>query len=99
VTDDRDRLDLLGRRFPPAFEVRVLELGPGRSRPYCEADWRDALVVVERGELELEGLGGRRERFRLGAVLSLAGLGLRNVRNPGAEQAVLVAVSRRMERS
>jgi hypothetical protein len=57
-------------------------------------EWRDALVVVGRGEVELEFAGGARRRFACGAVLCLARLSLRTLRNPGAEPALLVAVTR-----
>jgi uncharacterized protein YxjI/quercetin dioxygenase-like cupin family protein len=88
------RLSVLGRPLPPEFELRTVALAPGRTRPYDEHEWRDALVVVERGEIELERLTGARRRFRAGAVLWLAGLPLRALRNPGPEPAVLAAVSR-----
>jgi hypothetical protein len=78
-----------------SFDVRVVELPPGGERASGAAEWRDALVLVDRGEVELDCLGGSRHRFRRGAVLSLGGLPLRTLRNPGAEPAVLVAVSRR----
>jgi glyoxylate utilization-related uncharacterized protein len=57
-------------------------------------DWRDALVLVVRGEIDVEARGGR-ERFARGAVLSLSGLPLRALRNQGAEPAELLAVRRR----
>jgi hypothetical protein len=90
-----DRLSLLGRRLPPGFEVRAVAVAPGRERPYHEADWLDALVVIERGEIELECLGGTRRRFARGDVLWLGGLPLRALRNYGRGPAVLAAVSRR----
>ena len=68
---------------------------PGRARDYDEDVWRDALVVVVRGEIELEARSGGRERFARGAVLSLAGLPLRALHNPGVEPAELFAVRRR----
>lgn len=77
------------------FERRLVAVPPGGARDYDEADWRDALVLVVRGEIELEERGGRRERFARGAVLSLAGLGLRALHNRGAEPAELVTVRRR----
>jgi hypothetical protein len=77
------------------FDRRVVRVPPGRARDYDEADWRDALVVVVRGEIELEARTGRRERFVRGAVLSLAGLPLRALHNRGPEAAELVAVRRR----
>jgi hypothetical protein len=77
------------------FDRRVVSVPPGRARTYDEADWRDALVLVVRGEIELEARGGSRQRFARGAVLSLAGLSLRALHNRGAEPAELVAVRRR----
>ena len=72
------------------FERRIVSVPPGGSRAYDEADWRDALVVVVRGEIELGG-----KRFGCGSVLSLAGLGVRALHNRGAEPAELIAVRRR----
>jgi hypothetical protein len=85
----------LGRHLPPAFELRVVAVAPGSERPYDAAEWRDALVVVEEGEIELEALSGSRRRLPLGAVLWLAGLPLRALHNPGPETTLLAAVSRR----
>jgi quercetin dioxygenase-like cupin family protein len=81
--------------MPAVFDVRVVEVAPGGERVSHEAEWRGALVLVDRGEIELDCLGGSRRRFARGAVLSLEALPLRALRNPGAEPAVLVAVSRR----
>jgi hypothetical protein len=88
------RLSFLGKRLPPAFELRVVAVAPGRTLVYEEAEWHDALVVVERGEIALESLGGRRTRFGCGDVLSLDGLSLRALHNAGGGHAVLVAVRR-----
>jgi hypothetical protein len=71
------------------FEGRIVSLPPGGALDYDEEDWRDALVLVARGEIELGG-----ERFGRGSMLSLAGLALRALHNPGAEPAELVAVRR-----
>jgi hypothetical protein len=71
------------------FERRTVSVPPGGVLEYDEADWRDALVLVVRGEIELG-----RERFGRGSVLSLAGLPL-SLRNRGAEPAELLAVRRR----
>jgi hypothetical protein len=89
-----DGLSLLGRPLPPAFELHVVVVAPGRARAYDGAEWRDAMVVVERGEIELEWLSGERRRFGAGAVLWLDGLSLRALHNQGRAPAVLVAVSR-----
>ena len=76
------------------FDRRVISVPPGCALDYDEADWRDALVVVVRGEIQLETRGSR-ERFARGAVLSLAGLSLTALHNRGEEPAELVAVRRR----
>ena len=64
------------------------------TRPYRSAEWRDALVVVESGELELESSDGTRWAFAAGTVLWLAGLRLRALHNPRADIALLAAISR-----
>jgi hypothetical protein len=89
-----DGLSLLGRPLPPAFELHVVVVPPGGARPFDAAEWRDALVVVERGEIELEWLSGERRRLGTGAVLWLDGLSLRALHNRRREPAVLVAASR-----
>jgi hypothetical protein len=77
------------------FELRAVSVAPGGERPYDAAEWRDVLVVVGRGRVELESRSGRRHAFGRGETLWLSGLPLRAVRNPGRETAVLIAVSRR----
>jgi hypothetical protein len=97
VTEDRgrERVTFLGREVPPPFEMQTIGVLPGGVRAYEEAEWRGALVVVERGVIELEGIRGGRRRFEAGAVLWLSGLPLRALHNSGSEPAVLVAVTRR----
>jgi len=73
------------------FDVRRVAVAPGCALAYDEADWRGALVVVERGRIELEGMGGGRRTFERGAVLWLVGLPLRALHNHGPERAVIVA--------
>jgi Cupin domain len=80
---------------PLRFDYRAVAVEPGGARIYSESEWHDAIVVVGRGEIELEALGGNRHRFRCGDVLCLSGLRLRSLHNRGTEPAVLVAVSRR----
>lgn len=93
--DDPDRLSFLDKPLPPGFEMRVVKVAPGGMRAYREAEWRDALVVIERGRIQLEGPGGGRREFTTGEVLCLVGLSLRALYNRGPEPAVLVAVSRK----
>jgi hypothetical protein len=92
-----DRLSFLDGRVPPAFELRRVLIPAGGERIYDEAEWRGALVVVDRGEIELETLRGSRWAVRRGAILWLAGLPVWALCNPGFEAAVLVAVSRRTD--
>jgi quercetin dioxygenase-like cupin family protein len=95
---DDDHLEppaFLGRPIPSAFEFRLVTIPPGGVRAYQEADWRDALVVVERGSIELETRQGRRRAFATGDMLCLIGLSLRALHNRGHEPVLLVAVSRR----
>jgi len=78
-----------------AFTRRTVVLEPGTSRPSGDAEWRDAIVMVESGDVELECAAGGRRRFAAGAVLWLTGIDLRVLHNVGTGPVVLVAVSRR----
>jgi hypothetical protein len=89
-----DRLSLLAREPPPGFRLRVLIIAPMGTHPYRGTEWRDALVVIERGEVQLERLDGSLWTFTSGAVLWLAGLPLRALHNRREDVAVLAAVSR-----
>ena len=93
--DRQEQLSFLGRMLPLCFDMRVVIVDPGDTRAYHEADWCDALVVVERGNIQLEASGGGRRDFATGDVLCLVGLSLRALHNRGPEPAVLVAVSRK----
>lgn len=93
--EKHNRLTFLERQLDPAFEKRTVGVAPADQRVYDEAEWQDALVVIERGEIELESTAGGRQCFARGDVICLAGLPLRAVRNRGEEPAVLVVVSRR----
>lgn len=81
--------------IPPGFERRVITIAPGAERAYDEAEWRDTIVVVARGDVELEARSGARHRFTRHAVLWLVGVPLRSLHNPGTGTTVLVAVRRR----
>jgi quercetin dioxygenase-like cupin family protein len=82
---------------PLGFEIRAVGVEPGGHRIYHRAEWGDALVLVRRGEIELECLSGTRHRFGRGDLLWLAGLPLRALHNPGPEPALLVAVARTLK--
>lgn len=79
---------------PPGFRRLVVRIPAGGALPYVPTDWAGALVTVAAGTVELCGGSGRRYRFATGAVLFLDGLGLRALHNPGACDAVLVALAR-----
>jgi hypothetical protein len=84
-------------RGPLADRFRRLHvlLEPGVPRAYVEGEWRDALVVVERGTLDLECHRGGVRSFPQGAVLHLDGLALRALRGTGPDPTILTAVLRR----
>jgi hypothetical protein len=77
-----------------AFVLRAVAVGPGCEHAYDENEWRDAIVVVKRGEIELEWLDGTSARFGRGDLLWLTGLPVRALRNRAARPALLVGVSR-----
>ena len=91
---DAEPITFLGRPLGPSFQARTVTIAPGGTRPYDEAEWRDALVVVECGAVVVECRAGGRRTFESGDVLWLTGMGVRALHNDGAETAVLVAVSR-----
>jgi hypothetical protein len=76
------------------FRRREVVLACGEVRDYDAAAWHDAIVRVRGAEVELETVDGVRRRFGHGAVLCLAGLPLRVLRNPGPRPVTLIAVSR-----
>ena len=84
-------------RGPAGVPAALGRARPGESRPSGDADWRDALVIVERGDVELECAAGGRRRFSGGAVLWLEGIDLRVLHNVGDGPVVLLAVSRRRD--
>jgi 8-oxo-dGTP pyrophosphatase MutT (NUDIX family) len=88
-------VDLLRGPLPPWSERRVITLASGEARPYLEADWRDSLVIIERGTIDIECLAGSHRAFGPGDLLWLVGLPLRTLRNLGPGPTVLVAISRR----
>jgi quercetin dioxygenase-like cupin family protein len=93
--DHPGRVSFLGRRLPDAFEIRVVTVAPGATMMYRESEWRDSLVVVEHGRIQLEGTAGSRRDFVAGDVLCLLGLSLQALHNVGSEPVALVAVSRK----
>jgi quercetin dioxygenase-like cupin family protein len=84
-------------RVTAQFDIRTVAVEPGDTLPYEEGDWRDALVVVEQGEIVLQMLCGRSCFLQQGDTIWLAGLPLAGLHNRGDEPAVLVATARHTE--
>lgn len=91
---DAERVSFLGTGCPKGLRLRTLTLQPRDGLDYVPDDWADTMVVVERGELELECHSGTLVWFTQGAILVFAGLGLRRIRNAGGTPLVLSALSR-----
>jgi hypothetical protein len=89
-----ERVTFLGKPVPATFEMRTLVIEPGDERPYDQEEWRGAIVVIEKGQLDLECTRGGSRRFVEGNVLWLFGLPLRRLHNPGPEPAVIASVAR-----
>ncbi|MBI5104970.1 MAG: hypothetical protein HZB46_08305 [Solirubrobacterales bacterium] len=91
-------LSFRGRPLPRRFDGHTIVVAPGGVRPFDAAEWHDALVVVESGQVQLETLAGGWWTFLAGDVVWFEGLPLRALHNPWEEPAVLVAVYRRCSR-
>ncbi len=76
------------------FSRRVVTIAAGDRRPYVDGDWRDALVVIVRGAVDLECTRGGRRRFEAGTMMCLEGLGLVALFNPGPSDLVIVTITR-----
>ena len=92
-----DPVTLLRDGISSSFVRRVITIRPGDEHPCRPAEFDDELVVVERGEIQVVCWSGKSRDFGHGAVLVLAGVAVRFLRNPGLELAVVTAASRRRE--
>jgi len=72
----------------------TVRIEPGGALDYTAAYWADALVIVERGALEVECRSGQCVAFAAGAVLTFAGLPVRRLRNSNPEPVELSVVAR-----
>ena len=79
----------------PAFRRRTVTIPAQETVPYVAEQWRGAIVTIQRGSVDLCCVRGGRRRFGEGAILFMDGLALESLRNPGVDDVVLVAVSRR----
>jgi hypothetical protein len=85
---------LVRRRLPTGFERWNVTLAPGERRTTTAAEWAGALVLVQRGSLEVGCIAGGTATFKAGDMLCLGWLPLRWLRNPGDQPARLVAIRR-----
>ena len=74
--------------------TRLVVVPPWGERLYDREEWRDALVVVSSGAIELEGEHGVRHRFEKPAFLVLRNPRLRRLVNPAWLPATLLAITR-----
>lgn len=95
ASSDHEPVSFLGRRLSSRFTRRIITLAPGHQRHYDEAEWHDAIIIVEDGEIDLEDLHGQHFTFRPGNILSLTSMPLRTLRCTSREPAVLAVVSRK----
>lgn len=94
---DTGRVSLIGRKLSRRFRLEQIVLVPGAERPPDAVTQRAALVVVERGEIELELTNRVCQRFASGAVLYTAGLPLRVIRNVAPDTVLMSFLSRRAD--
>ena len=95
---DRVSADLVGSLssgpLPGSVTRSTVVIPPGASLPYDAAAWQGALVLLTAGSVHLVPADGRGVHFRTGAILTLQGLALRSIENPGSDPAVLVVLTR-----
>jgi len=91
-----DALDVadIARSAPPAFGRRVVELASGAELAFDPASWRDAIVFVLAGEVEVQCPGGASHRFGPGDIVCFTRLPVRRLSNRGPVPARLLAMWR-----
>lgn len=94
VSDDRTPVSFLGRRLPQWAQLHIVVLPAGCTHAFEPDHWRGAMIVVERGAIELELRGGRRVPCGQGYIGTLSGLTLVALHNPGGRPAVITGISR-----
>jgi len=95
MTTDESACDaLFCDPLPEGFSRRVFRVAPGLELGLEPDGLPDAIVVVERGELELECRAGTCRRFAPGSMIPIARLPVTHLRNVGPGPLVLVVVSR-----
>jgi hypothetical protein len=94
MTPDESAGALFRGPLPEGFSRHVFHVAPGLELGLEPARLPDAIVVVEQGELELEGRTGTCRRFGSGSMVPIARLPVAHLRSVGLVPLVLVAVSR-----
>jgi hypothetical protein len=79
---------------PAGFVRRDVSIAPDDEVAFEASDWRDAIVHLAVGTLEIEDTLGFRGRFESGAILCFDRMPVRAMRNAGRGPLVLVALSR-----
>ncbi|CAN5611297.1 hypothetical protein BH23CHL7_BH23CHL7_07360 [soil metagenome] len=94
--DEGEELARLLRRddLPPWFERWHVEFAPLEQRSTSAEEWDGAVVLVERGRLEVDCETGGRRTFGAGDILALGALPLRRLANRGESVTRLVAIRR-----
>jgi quercetin dioxygenase-like cupin family protein len=93
--DDSLDVDCLAHTVGPAFRRCLVEVPPGDALQLDPASWRDAIVFVLAGQVDVRCSGGIGHQFRQGDILCFARPPVRSVRNPGRVPARLLAIWRR----
>jgi hypothetical protein len=94
MTGDESACALFRGPLPEGFSRRVFWLGPGAEVGVEPETLPEAIVLVERGALELECPSGARWRFESGSMIPIGALPVVRLRSVGDGPLVLVAVSR-----
>ncbi len=91
-----DECVTLLRTGPPAWlERHVITVAGATTLPYVADTWTGAMAIVECGSVVLEHAAGAELHLDEGAVVCLAGLDLRAIRN--ATSTAVMAVARRKQ--
>ena len=94
---DANRPAFLGRRVPDAFGVRHITIPPGAERPSADDEWHGAIVILERGAIDVVDPRGDRRRFAPGDMLCLEWVDCERIVNVGEIAAELLAIDRRLQ--
>lgn len=88
-------LRTLTRNDVPAGVVRWRLSIPAQAEHATDPDqWSGALVLIERGALDVECMAGGSRRFAAGDMLAFDWLPIRLLRNRGDEECRLLAIRR-----